>query len=348
MSINIDKNNNILIFGGSGYLGRHLIKFYAEQEIDINKIYSVSRSESKIIEASAEVGNKHNVKFLAGDITDKNFVEQIIFKLKPKIIIVASAMKHIHLCEQNPQQALNVNINGISNVVSALDKITSIVNDFSPKLCFVSTDKAANPIGTYGYTKALAEKIALQYPYATVVRYGNVLNSPMSIIPTIKSRIQTGKKELFLTEERMTRFIMTVEQSVDLIHKSIFEHPQGFVYVPTLFSMKIKDLLEIYCEEYNIKLINLNNFSNEKLDERMIGIEEYYSEIVSYKKTKSKLKPIGNKEDNNIISAEQLIYKVDKNQHPNSKLGNNMHSGNTDIIISKQNLKELLIYLNLL
>ncbi len=279
---------NILIFGGSGFLGRNLTKYFINKNDGYtdNRVTSVSRSETRIIEArefiASSVAKPTDANFIVGDMADESFVNKIIFSLKPDVIIIAAAMKHIHLCEENPQQATKVNVLGTSNVVNAVSRLRETKRGVV--LCFVSTDKACDPIGSYGFSKALAERIVLNEKvpndkWNTAVRYGNVLNSPMSIIPSIKDRIRKGNKVLTLTDERMTRFIMTVEQSVGLIDFAITNKiASGVTCVPKLEAMYIKDLLEIFAEEYGCEIKVLNNAVNEKYDERMVGTLEQTKE----------------------------------------------------------------------
>ena len=315
------ENNRILFIGGSGTLGQNFIKRY----INSNKIYNMSRNENKQWELKNMFNNHSNLVNLIGDISDKNRLKTIINTVSPDIIIIASAMKHIDRCELDAYSSFKNNVLGVQNIAEIL-----LENQYNIKsVCFISTDKACNPISTYGICKSLSEKIIqnLALDINSIkfvnVRYGNVLDSSGSIIPVIRQRIKNNQ-ELTLTDERMTRFIMPVSASIDLIEHAIKYGKSGETIVPEMMKVRVKDIIELFCEEYKY---------NYRLD-CIRGIEKIHEELINEPQSLFTYKV-----DNyyHIVPAFQSIVNRDVfSVHSNSNL------------LSKEELKQLLIDFNLL
>jgi FlaA1/EpsC-like NDP-sugar epimerase len=322
-------NKTILIFGGTGSLGNELNKRYLENNI----IYNVSRDENKHWKMKLEFNNNKNLNFIIGNINEKNRIREIIKRINPNIIIIASAMKHIDICELNINECLNTNLNGTKNILDCVDELQNELNNLETVL-FVSSDKACSPINTYGMCKAISENMIVEKAYYLKkfkfvnIRYGNVLNSNGSIIPTLHLIGKNPNYNSFnLTNENMTRFIMTLESSVDLIEYAILNGNSGDTIISELKSMNVKDLIEIFAEKYNkeIKIIGLRN--NEKLLESLIN-ESQSGRIIQ--------------KDKYIHIQSVLDFKdkinIDKLKDYNSMINN----------LSKDELKRYLIELNLL
>jgi UDP-glucose 4-epimerase len=209
--------NKILIFGGTGSLGYALNKRYAKD----NKIVNMSRDESKHWKMKLDFESNPNISFIIGNVADKQIVKQTISRVNPNIIIIASAMKHIDQCETNTRESIRNNFIGTQNILDSIEELCSSID--TKTVVFVSTDKACSPVNNYGMCKALSENIVQEKAHYVPsikfvsVRYGNVLNSRGSIIPMLHELGRGDSTHLTLTDERMTRFIMTIEQSVDLI-----------------------------------------------------------------------------------------------------------------------------------
>jgi UDP-N-acetylglucosamine 4,6-dehydratase len=265
-------DKNILLFGGSGSLGNKFIDKY----ILNNKITNFSRDECKHWKMSLKYKSS-NLKFIIGDIRDYNSVENAILREQPQIIIIMAALKHIDRCEYAINECVQTNFMGPLNVLNSIEKN----NDRLTKLecvIFVSTDKACEPTNVYGMSKALAESAIVEKSlYITNrkfvnIRYGNVLNSRGSIIPMLHEKGKDPEvKEFMLTHEDMTRFVMTLEQSVELIEYAIEFGENGDTIIPKLISLKLKDLVEIFSEKYNkpVKIIGLR--AGEKMLESLIS-----------------------------------------------------------------------------
>lgn len=244
-------NKKILLFGGSGSLGNQFIQTY----ISHNDITNFSRDECKHWKMSLEY-KTDRLKFIIGDIRNYESVEMAILREQPHIIVIMAALKHIDRCEFAIQECIQTNCMGPIHVMNAIEKN----NDRLTRLectVMVSTDKACEPTNVYGLAKALAESAivekSLYVPNRKFIniRYGNVLNSRGSIIPILHEKGRDPEvKEFTLTHRDMTRFVMTLEQSVQLIEHAILNGESGDTVIPELISMNLVDLMEIFSEKY--------------------------------------------------------------------------------------------------
>ena len=289
----------ILIIGGTGSLGEMLIKKY----YGTHHLIIFSRDENKHWIFKRKYGNN---TYVIGDIRDYNSVYTCIQTFQPNIIIVASAMKHIDICEYNTGECIKTNILGIQNVVnSSLNLNPKYLNT----VIFISTDKACSPVNVYGMCKSIGEKIIVEASnkYSNIkfinVRYGNVLNSRGSIIPKFTEIGKTINEVHFpVTDDRMTRYFMKLEQSVELIDNAIKYANTGETVIPILPSFKIIDLAALFSKIYNKPIIIVGIRPGEKIHECLINISELY-------KTEKRL--LGNIEyyiikPNNLVSKQIL------------------------------------------
>ena len=266
-------NKVILIFGGTGSLGYELNTRYCNSNI----IYNFSRDECKHWEMKLHFNSNPNIRFIIGNVADRTIIEATIKRVKPDIIIIASAMKHIDQCEINTAESLKTNLIGTQNVLESIESNLSELSNLETVL-FVSSDKACSPINNYGMCKALSETLIIEKAHYLSsikfvnVRYGNVLNSRGSIIPLLhKIGNDSDKKYFTLTSTDMTRFVMTLEQSVDLIEYAIVNGESGDTVIPKLISMNVKDLVGIFSEKYNKPVVVTGLRSGEKLLESLIN-----------------------------------------------------------------------------
>lgn len=287
------EGKRILIFGGSGSLGNALVDRY----LGTNELYVYSRDECKHWAMQMKYHNNPNLSFVIGDVRDRCKVATTIQRVRPHIIIIAAAMKHIDRCEYETHECIQTNIVGIKNV---LDVVEEGALSFVESVCFVSTDKACSPVNIYGMCKAvcecmMAEKAKMLSEMSeckfVTVRYGNVLNSRGSIIPTLHTIGQDPAKTSFvLTSPEMTRFLMTLDESVDLIEYAITQGESGDIVIPTLRSMWVKDLLELFSEKYNKPVVITKLRPGEKLYESLIN-ETQSSRLVHGKNGYMIIKP---------------------------------------------------------
>ena len=321
-------NKKILVFGGSGSLGYEITKKY----IATNEIYNFSRDECKHWNMKLDFNNNNNLKFIIGDIINKSKVENSIIRVNPDIIIIAAAMKHVDQCEINAEQCINTNMLGVKNILDTVElhkdklQLNSVI--------FVSTDKACSPINTYGMAKAISEQLIIEKAYYIKsikfvnIRYGNVLNSRGSIIPLLHNiGNDENKKEFILTHKEMTRFVMTLKQSVDLIEYAILNGESGDTIIPSLISMRVIHLLEIFSDKYKkpIKITSirpgekmLESLINPTQAGRVIKNKGYYhiKSIFEFNETiddtklidfNSRINPFTKEELYNYLMKEKLI-----------------------------------------
>jgi UDP-N-acetylglucosamine 4,6-dehydratase len=266
------ENKRILVFGGSGSLGHQFIETYIAK----NTIVNYSRDECKHWQMNLKYKTDH-LSFIIGDIRDFNRVETSILRVQPQIIIIMSALKHIDMCEYAIEECIKTNLNGPLNVLNTIEKNIDRLATLET-VVFISTDKACEPNNAYGMTKALAESAMveksrfIQKCKFVNVRYGNVLNSRGSIIPILHKMGQDANiKEFCLTHTEMTRFVITLEESVALIEHAILYGESGDIVLSELVAMKMSDLMEIFSEKYNkpVKMIGLRH--GEKMSEALVS-----------------------------------------------------------------------------
>ncbi len=274
-----------LIFGGTGSLGKKLI----ERLLPTAFVTVYSRDESKHWTIKNEYANHphaHRLQFKVGDIRDYERVKEVIHNMNPSIIIIAAALKQVDTCELSPVESIKTNLLGTDNVIKAIDdEKPNALNS----VLFVSTDKACAPVNVYGMCKAISERVVTsqqaqveQYKREgdngtsvkyLCTRYGNVLESRGSIIPLFKHQAMYNK-HLTVTDTEMTRFLMTLDDSVDLILHALEHGRSGDTWIPRLPAMKIGDLAEIFSEDYGkpIKVIGLR--PGEKQHEDLVNESE--------------------------------------------------------------------------
>ena len=266
------KNKKILIIGGTGALGKTLVKRY----YDSNEIIVLSRDEHKHYHLQKEYPTVH---LIIGDVKDKGSIKNCLMRFKPDIVVNAAALKHVPICEDDPFESVKTNIMGHQNVIESVTEVGDIET-----LIFVSTDKACNPINVYGMCKAISERLYVEYakqrgtPKVVLVRYGNVLESTGSVIPFFKSLLDRGEDYLPITHRDMTRFLLTLEQATDLIDWAYeFKDSHGKIAIPKVKALKITDVAKCLLNHYqkDVKFKDVGIRPGEKLHEEMISNEEW-------------------------------------------------------------------------
>lgn len=263
-------NKNILITGGTGSFGKKYTKILLEN-YKPNKIIIYSRDELKQYEMAQEFSSS-SMRYFIGDVRDESRLNTAMNGVD--FVIHAAAMKHVPIAEYNPMECIKTNIHGAQNVINA-----SLKNRVE-KVIALSTDKACNPVNLYGATKLASDKlfiaannIAGASPTRfSVVRYGNVVGSRGSVVPLFKKLIENGAKELPITDERMTRFWITLEDGVKFVLKNFARMQGGELFIPKIPSMKIIDLAATLAPNLPIKIIGIR--PGEKLHEIMISADD--------------------------------------------------------------------------
>lgn len=264
----------VLVTGGTGSFGKKFIEIMMK-EFYPAKMIVFSRDELKQHEMRTSGFEHPDLRYFIGDVRDGTRLHRAVQGVN--IVVHAAALKQVPACEYNPMEAIKTNILGSGNVVeSALDEGVE-------RVLALSTDKAVNPVNLYGATKLAAEKLFIQSnAYAggkatrfSCVRYGNVIGSRGSVIPTFIKQRKTGK--LTITDDRMTRFWLTLEQGVRFVIRCIEEMQGGEVFVPKIPSTKIIDLARAIAPGSKIEKIGIR--PGEKLHEVLIHEDEARSAV---------------------------------------------------------------------
>ncbi|ASY20698.1 UDP-N-acetylglucosamine 4,6-dehydratase [Candidatus Planktophila dulcis] len=263
-------NSSVLITGGTGSLGRALIKYLMENS-KVRRIAIYSRDELKQHNLRNEIGENERLRWFIGDIRDLERLKRALHGVD--FVIHAAALKQVDTGEYNPMEFIKTNILGSQNVIDA--SIEAGVK----KLVALSTDKASSPINLYGATKLTADKLFVaannySHSYGTtfsVVRYGNVMGSRGSVIPLWKSLADSGQP-LPITDLRMTRFWISIEQAVRFVMESLEIMHGGELYVPRIPSMRIVDLASAVAPDAQLEEVGMR--PGEKLHEEMISADD--------------------------------------------------------------------------
>ena len=259
----------VLVTGGTGSFGKRFIKMMLE-EYHPAKIIVYSRDELKQHEMRAAGYSDPTLRYFIGDVRDRERLRRALNGVT--VCVHAAALKQVPACEYNPMEAVKTNILGSSNVIdAALDAGVE-------RVLALSTDKAVNPVNLYGATKLAAEKLFIQSnSYAgamktrfSCVRYGNVVGSRGSVVPVFLKQRESGM--VTITDERMTRFWISLEQGVRFVIRCVEQMHGGEVFVPKIPSMKVIDLAKAIAPEAEIRTIGIR--PGEKLHEVLISEDE--------------------------------------------------------------------------
>jgi UDP-N-acetylglucosamine 4,6-dehydratase len=262
------EDRTVLITGGTGSFGRKLAEISLRQPI--KKLIIFSRDELKQHEMRTGGFEDSRLRFFIGDVRDVDRLKRAFDGVD--IVVHAAALKQVPACEYNPIEAIMTNVMGARNVIEAS------LDGGVERAVALSTDKAVNPINLYGATKLCAEKLFVQSnSYAgtkkilfSCVRYGNVVGSRGSVIPLFLEQKQTGR--ITVTDKRMTRFWITLEQGVRFVSRCIEEMHGGEVFVPKIPSMNIGALVEAIAPESKVDVIGIR--PGEKVHELLVSEDE--------------------------------------------------------------------------
>ena len=307
------QNSTILITGGTGSFGHKFIRMTLDR-YNPRKVIVFSRDEMKQWEMAKLYEGDDRVRFFIGDVRDRDRLYRALDGVD--YVVHAAATKIVPTAEYNPFECIKTNVNGAMNVIdAAIDKgVKGVVA--------LSTDKASSPINLYGATKLTSDKLfvaanAYSGEHGTkfsVVRYGNVMGSRGSVIPFFESIKDRGV--LPITDERMTRFMITLEQGVELVWHAFEDMIGGEIYVKKIPSMSVVDLAKALAPECKLEVVGIR--PGEKLHEQMIGEEDahYTYEYPEY----YKILPVINdwstspeRIKDGVQVAQDFIYRSDNN-----------------------------------
>ena len=263
----------ILITGGTGSFGNHFVD-YVLKRYTPKKIIIYSRDEFKQFNMANKYKEYKDIfRFFIGDVRDKERFTRALNGVD--YVIHAAALKQVPACEYNPMEAVKTNINGAMNIVDAVLDSPSV-----KKVVALSTDKAVNPVNLYGGTKLVSDKLFIaansyggeRERTFSVVRYGNVAGSRGSVIPFFQNIIDNGGRELPITDYRMTRFWISLEQGVELVIKALQDSHGGETFISKIPSFKITDLAQAMLPGCEMPEVGIRE--GEKLHEIMVTKED--------------------------------------------------------------------------
>jgi UDP-N-acetylglucosamine 4,6-dehydratase len=265
---------NILITGGTGSFGR-AFSSYLVREGSCNKVIIFSRDEWKQWEMKRERPefSSEKMRYFLGDVRDPARLQRAFDEVD--IVIHAAALKQVPAAEYNPSEFVKTNVQGAMNVIDAA------INAGVEKVIALSTDKAVNPVNMYGATKLCSDKLFVAsnayvgqkgVPLLTVVRYGNVAGSRGSIIPLWRKALSNPREQLAVTDERMTRFWISLQQAVQLVVEALKVMRGGEIFIPKIPSFHVSELARVMAPERPFKVIGIRE--GEKLHELMVGTDD--------------------------------------------------------------------------
>jgi len=333
----IFKNKKILVTGGTGFIGSEIVRKLLQYKPEVVRI--LSNDEDSMFRIIQELGEGDNKRYLVGDIRDK---ERLLLAMEDiDIVYHVAALKHVPLCEYNPFEAIKTNVFGTQNIVEAALKcgVEKVVN--------ISTDKAANPINTMGATKLLAEKLVINANYYkgirktifSCVRFGNVLFSRGSVIPLFEEQIRQ-KKPITITDPEMTRFMMSISNTIDLVFKATLLAKGGEIFILKMPVIKMGDLVDIVIDYYTQKY----GFKKDTIKKTIIGPrpgEKKYEELL----TESEAKKVFETQDMLIIppQIEFPDMKYETSDYPNARVSTyNKYTSREIQPLTKEEIKTLL------
>lgn len=262
-------DRTILVTGGTGSFGRRFVDLVLARHKP-RKLIILSRDELKQSEMRQACGDHPAMRFFLGDVRDRDRLQRAFQGVD--VVVHAAALKQVPAAEYNPWECVRTNIQGAQNVIdAAIDRNVK-------RVIALSSDKAANPVNLYGATKLVSDKLfvagntyaSLGDTQLAVVRYGNVMGSRGSVIPLFRQLRETGL--LPVTDRRMTRFWITLDQAVEFVLRALKSMRGGEIFVPKLPSMRIVDLVEAIAPDSRIEEVGIR--PGEKLHEMMITAED--------------------------------------------------------------------------
>jgi UDP-N-acetylglucosamine 4,6-dehydratase (inverting) len=264
------ENSTVLVTGGTGSFGNTFVPMTLKK-FNLRKLIIFSRDEMKQWEMAKKFEGDDRVRFFIGDVRDKERLHRALCGVD--FVVHAAATKIVPTAEYNPFECVKTNVMGAMNIIDACI-------DQGVKRCVaLSTDKASSPINLYGATKLCSDKLFISgNAYVgggvdtkfSIVRYGNVMGSRGSVIPLFIEQAKKG--EITITDERMTRFMISLEQGVELVWHAFKDMRGGEIYVKKIPSMKITEIAQAVSSDVSVKITGIR--PGEKLHEQMIGIED--------------------------------------------------------------------------
>lgn len=274
------RNKTVLVTGGTGSFGHFIAKKLVPFKPDEIRIFS--RDEKKQDDMRYEFPDQDNITFMIGDVRNKDSLKSALHDVD--IVYHAAALKQVPSCEYNVYEAIQTNAIGAQNIVEAS------IEEGVKKVIAISTDKAVKPVNTMGMTKALQERIFVSANFRkdnkktifACVRYGNVIGSRGSVIPLFKKQIENGD-DVTITDPKMTRFVLTLSQAIELVFKATEQAVGGEIFVTKIPSVTIQQIADVMVKNLSrnkktkIKIVGIR--PGEKIHEVLVSEEEAYRTI---------------------------------------------------------------------
>ena len=322
----------ILITGGTGSLGTALTKKLLESDVEKIRIFSRDELKQTVMQSNF---NDNRLRFLIGDVRDKNRLSMALEDID--IVFHTAALKHVPVAEYNPFEAVKTNVYGTQNLIeSCIERNVELA-------VAIGTDKAVSPLNTYGATKLLMERLFIsannfrgKHDIRFIcVRYGNVLGSRGSIVPTFTEQVKSGKK-ITITDPSMTRFNITMSQALDLIFRAIKHGTGGEVFIPKLKAYKVMDMKDAIVE-----------LLKSKSDFETISVrpgEKFHELLIS----KNEIRQTYENKDDYIIFDPQRGIDVTKRTDVKKAQLNDEYSSDKVDLLTKDEIKSILLKENLI
>lgn len=329
----IFEGKSILIIGGTGTIGKELLSVLLRFKPRVVRIYS--RDEYKQFLLQDEFKEYANIRYLIGDVRDGERLSRAMQGID--IVFNLAAMKHVPASEYNPYEAVKTNVMGVQNTIEAA------IQNSVKKVVYTSSDKAVSPTNTMGATKLLAERLISSADYSkggqvsvfSAVRFGNVLGSRGSVIPLWREQIR-NRKCITLTEPEMTRFMMSIGQSVELVLKCCYNAIGGEVFVLKMPVMRLGDLAEVVIEEECGKLgIPTGSVSIEKVGLR--PGEKLFEELMTVHESMSAV------EYEDMFSILPHHKSSDISKYGIKRAGQGEYSSHTEPVLTQKEIRQLLL-----
>ncbi|MFH2021079.1 MAG: UDP-N-acetylglucosamine 4,6-dehydratase (inverting) [archaeon] len=315
----------MMVTGGTGSFGNRFASILLEKH-NPKSVRIYSRGELKQVEMGRKLTDDR-LRFFIGDVRDRTRLYRAMNGVD--ILVHAAALKHVPICEYNPIEAVKTNIDGALNIIDAA------IDNGVERVVALSTDKAVQPVNLYGATKMVSEKLFIQANSYTgtrktkfsVVRYGNVIGSSGSVIPLFAKQKENG--EVTVTDERMTRFWITLTRGSELVINAAKNSKGGEIFIPKIPSTKITDLVDVIAPKAKKKIIGIR--PGEKLHEVLVTPEEARHTI-----------DMG---DHYIITPEFKFWNVNGKEHGGKKVADDFYysSDRNNWWLNKDEIKKLLV-----
>jgi len=266
----VERDTVVIVTGGCGSIGSQIVR----KALKSKQVRIFDSRESALAEMMIEFKDHDNVRFLLGDVRDRRRLQ--LAMEGADVVYHAAAYKHVHMCEYSPFEAVATNVQGTQNVIDAslYSSVKKVIN--------ISTDKVTNAVSVLGATKLLAERLITSAEYRKTntifcsVRFGNVLGSNGSFINVFKKQLKANLP-ITLTDRRMRRFIMTVNQAVDLIFKASDEMKGGEVFILKMPVVRMEDVVSVMKEKYGVEVNVVGIRKGERLYEELLTKDEAFN-----------------------------------------------------------------------